>query len=101
MLLNGGPHQPFIPSRGIRQGDPLSPFLFFIMAEGLGRSLAKAKHRNQLKGIKPLHQGTTVTHQQFVDATMLMGAPIVQEIRTIIFWGKHEATSNDRRSFGF
>ena len=101
MLLNGGPLQPFIPSGGIRQGDPLSPFLFVIMAEGLGRSLAKAKQQNQLKGIKPVHQGPTVTHQQFVDDTMLMGAPIVQEVRNIIFCGKHEVTSNDRRSFGF
>lgn len=82
MLLNGGPLQPFIPSRGIRQGDPLSPFLFFIMAEGLGRSLAKEKQQNQLKGIKPVHQGPTVTHQQFVDDTMLMGTPTVQEVRS-------------------
>lgn len=83
ILLNGGPLQPFCPSRGIRQGDPLSPFLFIIMAEGLGRSLTKAKQQNQLKGIKPVHQGPIVTHQQFVDNTMLIGAPTVQEARTI------------------
>ena len=83
ILLNGGPLQPFTPSRGIRQGYPLSPFLFVVMAEGLGRSLAKAKKQNQLKGIKPAHQGPTVMHQQFVDDTMLMGAPTVQEARTI------------------
>jgi hypothetical protein len=37
ILVNGVPSQPFSPSRGIHQGDPLSPFLFVIMAEGLGR----------------------------------------------------------------
>ena len=37
---------------------------------------------NQLKGIKVAHQGPTVTHQQFVDDTMLMGTPTVKEART-------------------
>ena len=56
IMLNGGTLQPFLPSRGISQGDPLSPFLFVIMAEGLGRSLSKVKQQNQLKGIKPVPQ---------------------------------------------
>ena len=32
ILVNGVPSQPFSPSRGIREGDPLSPFLFVLMA---------------------------------------------------------------------
>ena len=35
ILVNGAPANPFTPSRGIQQGDPISPFIFFILMEGL------------------------------------------------------------------
>eukprot|EP00253_Pinus_taeda_P018686 PITA_18686 len=78
LLVNGFPSRPFKPSRGIRQGDPLSPFLFVIMAEGLGRHIKQALQSNQLKGIS-IHNSPASSHQQFVDDTMLYGYPSAQE----------------------
>eukprot|EP00253_Pinus_taeda_P022384 PITA_22384 len=77
--VNGTPSTPFSPSRGIRQGDPLSPFLFVILMEGLSRLIAKRKEDGQIKGLQPIRSCPATTHQQFVDDTMLHGTPTVKE----------------------
>eukprot|EP00253_Pinus_taeda_P009771 PITA_09771 len=79
ILVNGAPSIPFTPSRGIRQGDPLSPFLFVILMEGLSRTIAKKKAEGTIKGLQPIRSLPATTHQQFVDDTMLHGSPTVKE----------------------
>eukprot|EP00253_Pinus_taeda_P021341 PITA_21341 len=79
ILVNGAPSSPFIPSRGIRQGDPLSHFLFVILMEGLSKLIAKRKAEGQIKGLQPIRSCPATMHQQFVDDTMLHGTPTVKE----------------------
>jgi hypothetical protein len=79
ILVNGVPSRPFSPSRGIRQGDPLSPFLFVLMAEGLGCYIKSVVLEGSLKGL-PLHNiQPAPSHSQFVDDTLLMNSPMARE----------------------
>eukprot|EP00253_Pinus_taeda_P013100 PITA_13100 len=79
ILVNGSPSEIFTPSRGLRQGEPLSPFLFILMMEGLGRSIKQAKVLGKIKGLQLKENDQAVIHQQFVDDTMLQGIPTVKE----------------------
>jgi hypothetical protein len=79
ILVNGVPSRPFSASRGIRQGDPLSPFLFVLMAEGLGRYIKSAVLEGTLQGL-PLHNiRPAPSHSQFIDDTLLMNSPTARE----------------------
>eukprot|EP00253_Pinus_taeda_P033434 PITA_33434 len=79
ILLNGSPSKPFKPSRGLRQGNPLSPFLFILMMEGLGNVIKSAKAEGKIQGLKLTLNGDALTHQQLVDDTMLQDTPMVKE----------------------
>ena len=59
-------------SRGLRQGDPLSPYLFLIVAEGLSQMLLKAEQSGELNGVKVCHNGTTVSHLLFADDSLIL-----------------------------
>ena len=56
ILLNSSPTKVFQPSRGIRQGDPLYPFLFILMAEGLSHLIQFQAGNGELRGLK-VHDG--------------------------------------------
>ena len=50
VLVNGEPSELFMASRGLRQGDPLSPYLFILLAEGLGRYIRSQVECGLLQG---------------------------------------------------
>ena len=62
VLINGTPEGFFEISRGIRQGDPLSPFLYIIMAEAFGRSFSKASDKGLIKGVTVMKNVPNITH---------------------------------------
>ena len=51
ILINGEPHGHIKASRGLQQGDPLSPYLFFMCTEGLHGLIKKVASNGDIKGV--------------------------------------------------
>jgi len=84
IMLNGSPTEAFNATRGLKQGDPLSPFLFILAAEGL-RSYINAKVRSeQYTGLRLWGNDLPSTRQQFVDNVMMYGQASLKEAMKII-----------------
>ncbi|PNX79892.1 ribonuclease H, partial [Trifolium pratense] len=84
MLVNGIPTDEFLLQRGLRQGDPLSPFLFLLAAEGLNVLMEAMIAQNLFKGYSIVEQGSmTVSHLQFADDTLLLGVKSWGNVRAL------------------
>ena len=67
VLINGEPKGFITPSRGIRQGYPLSPYLFLLCAEVLSSLIRKAVASQSLHGILTCTNGVCISHLLFAD----------------------------------
>ncbi|XP_062120553.1 uncharacterized protein LOC133834813 [Humulus lupulus] len=76
-LLNGDVKGKVIPERGLRQGDPLSPFIFILCAEALSCLILDAEQRNLLEGLCFGRNGVKVSHLFFAyDNIMFLNAHV-------------------------
>ncbi|WJX25744.1 hypothetical protein P8452_14757 [Trifolium repens] len=71
ILVNGEKVCPVIPGRGLRQGDPLSPYLFILCAEGLSSLISRAEATGDLTGTAVCRGAPRVTHLLFADDCFL------------------------------
>ncbi|XP_060959266.1 uncharacterized protein LOC133030514 [Cannabis sativa] len=71
-IVHGG-HSlgPITPSRGIRQGDPLSTYLFIICAEGLSSLIQQFETRRVIQGCRVAQRAPAITHMFFADDSYL------------------------------
>ena len=62
----------FSPSRGLCQGDPLSPFLFLFVADALSILLNKSMNEEGLQGVKIYRGAPVISRLLFVDDSLLL-----------------------------
>jgi len=70
ILINGSPTREFIPERGLRQGDPLAPFLFNLVAEGLTGLMRTATSKNLFTSYQVGSMKEDVNILQYADDTV-------------------------------
>lgn len=63
ILINGSPTKFFKTSRGLRQGDPISPLLFTILVESMSRLIHNLKLSKTIKGLQPSSANVFCSHQ--------------------------------------
>uniref|UniRef100_A0A803QEQ4 Reverse transcriptase domain-containing protein n=1 Tax=Cannabis sativa TaxID=3483 RepID=A0A803QEQ4_CANSA len=94
---NGRAMGSIIPTRGIRQGDPLSPYPFIICAKGLPALLKKYEHRGWLHGYKVVNGAPRVSHLLFADDSYLYSKATEDETLCVQeLLGKFEEVSGQK-----
>ena len=71
ILFNGGKLEPILPSRGICQGDPLSPYLFILCLDYLGQLIHDKCEENLWDPVKTSRSGPAFSHMFFADDLVL------------------------------
>lgn len=67
ILLNGSSCGSVTPGRGLRQGDPLSPYLFILCFEVLSRLFSKEEQTGHLDGIYISQNGIAISYLMYAD----------------------------------
>lgn len=82
-LINGEAKGLVIPERGIRQGDPLSPYIIIFCIEVLSGLCHQAEHNGTLRGIRVAQQSPRVNHLLFADDTLFFCRTNAQSVATL------------------
>jgi hypothetical protein len=83
ILINGQPSSEFQPQRDLRQGDPLSSYLFISYANVLSGLLSKAQHAHHIHGVKIALRAPEVSHLLSTDDSLMFYRATTCEVTII------------------
>lgn len=83
ILINNSPSGKIIPQRGLRQGDPLSPYLFLLCSEALSTLLSGAAHKDIITGLKPEKFCPGISHLFFADDSLVFCRASVDQVNVL------------------
>ncbi|CAH9063297.1 unnamed protein product [Cuscuta europaea] len=87
ILINGQPHGYFRPQRGVKQGDPLSPYLFLINSECFSRGFKELINNNNITSYHIGGGVSTVSQLAFADDVLLFmngGASFLRRLKGLL-----------------
>ena len=83
ILVNGNAKGWVKAIRGLRQGDPLSPFLLTTVVDVLSRLVVRAEERGLIEGLGVGRNRTRVSHLQFADDTVFFSRASLEELLSL------------------
>jgi hypothetical protein len=74
----------FRPQRGIRQGDPISPYLFVLCMDKLSHLICHAVEEGIWKTLRAGRNGPLVSHLMFADDLLLFGEATDEQMQGLM-----------------
>lgn len=105
ILFNGGTLERFYPSRGIRQGDPLSPYFFIIFMDLLGHLIKEKCSEKLWTPFKSIKSGPAFSYLMFVDNVVLfdkvnlVSCSIIRDVLDI-FCDRSSQSASETKTMG-
>ena len=84
ILVDAEPKGIITPTRGLRQGNSLSPFLFILCTEGLHGLIKRAARDDEVRGFSLCKRGPKLTYLFFVDDSLLFYRATVEECTKVL-----------------